>query len=67
MQQYQVIVGNIGTVYSGKDYTEAKATYAHYVEQSKAPFGRASGEQVTLLEDDEIKAEYNPPESDDDN
>jgi hypothetical protein len=56
--QYEVIVGNIGTVYSGSNGFEATKTYNQYIGQSKAPHGRASGETVTLFKNDEPYKEY---------
>lgn len=50
--RYQVVVGNIGTVYSGDDEGQAIKTYEEYVKQSEAGKGRASNEDVTLLCDD---------------
>ena len=47
-KHYEVIVGNIGTVYIGTDYTEADATTAEYVDQSTGNYGRAAGEPVTM-------------------
>jgi hypothetical protein len=55
---YEVIVGNIGTVYSGDDVREAVKTYSEYKEQSETGQGRASGESVTLVCDDEIWMEH---------
>jgi hypothetical protein len=51
--QYEVIVGNIGSVYYGTDKAEAEACVAEYVDQSTSNYGRAAGEPVTLLEDGE--------------
>jgi len=50
---YTVIVGNIGTVYSGHDQTEAKRIYDEYVLAAQKPYGRAAGEDVVLCLDDE--------------
>ena len=57
MNKYQVVVGNIGTVYDGDDYDEALENFNEYSEQSKQQYGRAAGEQVTLFEDGEIRTE----------
>ncbi len=54
----EIVVGNIGTVYSGDSWSEAKETYWNYVEQSKAKRGRAAGEDVTWFLDGEIHKEY---------
>jgi hypothetical protein len=47
---FEVICGNIGTVYSGHSESEARAVYAEYVADSKSGYGRASGEQVYLAD-----------------
>jgi hypothetical protein len=51
MANYEVIVGNVGTVYSGVDEQEAVDTYGEYRNISQGDFGRASGEEVTLTAD----------------
>jgi hypothetical protein len=56
--RYNVLVGNIGCVYSGSDERIARDTYKIYVEQSKSNVGRAGGESVTLMERGEIKMEF---------
>lgn len=58
---YQVIVGNIGTVYEGTNGFEAIKEYNQYVSISKEGTGRAGNEQVTLLRDNDIYKEYLPP------
>lgn len=55
---YQVIVGNIGAVYSGTSLDDATKAYAEYVGQSRLGYGRASGESVTLMADGEIRQEH---------
>lgn len=55
---HEVVVGNIGTVYSGTSKLDALAKYKEYVSQSKANYGRAAGESVTLFTDNEIAKEY---------
>lgn len=55
---YEVIVGNIGTVYTGASKLEARKAYLSYVKDSLAGFGRAGGEGVVLLRDDDIFAEH---------
>lgn len=59
---YQVIVGNIGTVYGGTDKEDAESNFNVYVEQSKSRSGRVGGEQVTLLKDGELAKEYTGPD-----
>lgn len=61
--EYQVIVGNVGTVYSGNDFKKARGAFSSYKVQSKGGYGRASNEQVTLMENGEIKREYSPPKA----
>ncbi len=56
--QYEVVVGNIGSVYSGNDLEEATKHYAEYVGQSRLGYGRAANEGVTLLANGEIKREH---------
>ncbi len=56
--QYEVIVGNIGTVYSGPNHNTAFLTYSEYVTHSKSNYGRAGGESVTLFKDNEIDMEF---------
>lgn len=58
MKPFQVVVGNIGHVYDGSNYMQAACCYAAYVKQSKAGYGRAAGEPVTLFHKGEIRSEY---------
>ena len=59
MPTYEVIVGNVGSVYYGKSRTTALATYESYVEISKEHISaRCYGEDVTLLVDGEIEQEH---------
>lgn len=58
MAHYEVIVGNIGTVYSGTNGFEANTKFATYSGQSKSNYGRAAGEDVTIMKDGEITREY---------
>lgn len=55
---YEVIVANIGTVYQGQNGFIALQTYGQYKKSSKLPFGRASGETITLMRDGHIWREY---------
>lgn len=57
---YQVIVGNIGTVYSGNTEQTACDIFDEYVKMSQAPYGRASGESVTLMMDGEVALGHTP-------
>ena len=55
---YQVIVGNIGTVYSGDSKVIAFETFKEYVGQSQTSHMKASGESVVLLRDGEVEKEF---------
>jgi hypothetical protein len=57
-ENYEVVVGNIGSVHEGSDREEAEDVFFEYVEQSKKRFGRASGEDVALFKEDDIIAEH---------
>lgn len=54
----EVVVGNIGTVYSGHDAIEAHRKYLAYKEMSERNYGRAAGEAVTWLRGGELYAEH---------
>ena len=56
--RWQVIVGNIGTVFDGTREAAARLEYKTYVIQSKSGNGRAGGESVTLMKNDEPVAEH---------
>jgi len=58
MARYQVICGNIGTVYDGDNMIDANRDYGTYKRQSQSGVGRAGGETVTLFDNDEIKFEH---------
>lgn len=65
----EVVVGNIGTVYSGPSSLEAHRVYLAYRDQSVSGSGRAGGEDVTWLRDGEVYAEHEgaaDPQGDDD-
>ena len=55
---YEVIVGNIGIVYSGSSKPDALHKYYTYMAQSKQLSGRASGEDVTLMANGHPIKEY---------
>ncbi len=55
---YEIIVGNIGSVYRGADIKKARRTFNEYKRQSKSGFGRAGHETVTFLENDEPVKEF---------
>lgn len=56
--RYQVVVGNIGTVYDGTNKVEALKDFEEYKEQSESDVGRAGGENVVLFENDEPIKEF---------
>lgn len=56
--QYEVVVGNIGTTYSGDTLKDALVTYKEYKSQSEQNYGRAAGEPVTLFKDGEPLYDY---------
>ncbi len=59
MSTYEVIVGNVGSVYQGTSRVKALATYESYIEVSKEhDAARCYGEDVTLLADGEIEREH---------
>jgi hypothetical protein len=59
MPTYEVIVGNVGSVYYGTSRAEALKTYRSYVRSSRELVGsRCHGEDVTLLADGEIQREH---------
>jgi hypothetical protein len=58
MPKFEVVVGNIGTVYSGNNYMQAQCEYTAYVKISRKGKGRAAGEPVTLFHNGEIRSEY---------
>jgi hypothetical protein len=53
-----IVVGNIGTVYEGKDDKEAQFNFIHYKTLSSQRIGRAAGESVTWFKDNEIYREH---------
>lgn len=68
MSQYEVIVGNIGTVYVGSDRTKALEAYNTYVDTSTRP-GRAEGEVSFFIDGElefwfDIDPEPGPPTAD---
>ncbi len=58
MVRFEVIVGNIGSVYAGGIQRIAEQKFSEYVRQSKAAGLRASGENVTMLFKGKIRHEY---------
>ena len=55
---WEVIVGNIGTVYSGPSGAIARQKYGDYQDMSQDNYGRASGESVVLMCNGEPVKEY---------
>lgn len=60
IDRFEIIVGNIGTVYRGNDRMEAENEFRECRELVDAPYGRASGESVTFMMDGDIHEEYWP-------
>ncbi len=58
MAHYEVIVSNVGTVYSGTNQRQAIQVYREYLDMVRLSAGRCAGEDVTLMKDDEIEMEY---------
>lgn len=58
--RYEVIAGNVGTVYSGNSLTDAENAYGNYVFLSVQGNGRVQGEPVTLLVNGEPVQEHIP-------
>lgn len=50
---FEVIVGNVGRVYTGSIYSDAQDEYEYYCEISKSNSGRAGGQSVFMYEDGE--------------
>lgn len=65
MTDWQVVVGNLGTVYNGKDGFVAKREYSAYKKLSEEGYGRAANEPVTLFKDGEPHWEHEPKGQDD--
>ena len=65
---WEVLAGNVGSVYHGTDEDEARRKYAEYVERSTAGVGRVAHEAITLFCNDEIVLEHegSQPADDDD-
>lgn len=55
---FEVIVGNVGSVYRGASRIQANRKFREYVEQSRSFVGRAGGETVSLLADDVLVEDY---------
>jgi len=55
---FEVIVGNIGNVYTGSFRGDAYNRFNTYIQQSKDNYGRAAGENVTMFRNNEIVKEF---------
>jgi hypothetical protein len=55
---FEIVVGNIGYVWSGSNYMQASSQFARWVKDSKTGLGRSGGESVTLFHNGEVKKEY---------
>ena len=53
MDQYEVLVGNVGSVYKGNDLDEAIKDFHDYVRMSNEGVGRASYENVSFFKNGE--------------
>ena len=60
---YEVIVGNIGTVCYGLNKKATLKMYTEYVALSKSGRGLAGNEPVTMFTNGELIKEYNPNNS----
>jgi hypothetical protein len=59
MPIYEVIVGNVGSVYRGRSRVKALAIYESYVTISREhDMARCYGEDVTLMADGELESEH---------
>lgn len=58
LRVFEIIVSNVGTVYSGTDATLARQIYHDYCVMSSHNVGRAGGEEVTLFHNGEIDSEF---------
>jgi hypothetical protein len=59
--KYEVVVGNIGIVYSGFSLMQALEDFKRYVGYSKSGEGRCAYESVVMFQDGEITQEHIDP------
>lgn len=59
--EHTIIVGNIGTVYSGTNSFMANLAFNRYVGYSKRGHSKITGESVTWFKDSDIHKEYIGP------
>ena len=57
-EKYQVYVGNIGMVLETKELSEAIDCFREYLFQSQSGYGKASGESVCVMADNEPLPDY---------
>jgi hypothetical protein len=58
---HEIIVENVGSVYYGEDESAAQQKYDSYAGRYK-PWGLYYYADVTWIEDNDIRQEYNDPE-----
>lgn len=58
MNDWEVVVGNIGMVYAGPDEGEAMTVFKAFVKLSELNYGRGAGEPVALLRNGVIEREH---------
>lgn len=56
--QYEVVIGNIGTIWTGATLKNALREFHGYRLVSQSGKGPAGGEDVTLFKDGELVKEY---------
>lgn len=59
-RQFEIVVENIGTVYDGEDYWDAREKFVEYRSQSVNGVGRAADASVTWFKDGEPYQEHLP-------
>ena len=64
---FEVVVGNLGTVLKTTSPVEARKTFDAYVASSKLDYARESGEDVYLMRDGEVFDEYQGTAGDEEN
>jgi len=58
MPIYEVIVGNIGSIYCGTNGWKALQLFNRYKKLSRMQYGRAAGENVAVMKDGDVYYEY---------
>jgi hypothetical protein len=56
--QWEVIAGNVGTIYNGRSKRDALNMFRTYCRKSRISEGKVAGEDVTVFKDGEIFREY---------